>query len=121
MYKKNSLFFKIMRYMIVNYIRSSYMNSDHRFALRNIFKIILMEQRATFREDNEVTTVAFAVEQVVKSSRMSRDWGMTEELMDLAGDPDWKEQPFTNDANNFYTAFYKDQLTLSQQHDIVSF
>ena len=105
MHKKNSLFFIVMRFMIVNYLRSSYRNADQRFALRNMFKIILDEQRKEFREDNWTSTVSFTTEQLVRASKMGKDWPITKLLMNVVGDPDWEEH-FTNNAKNTYKKFY---------------
>jgi hypothetical protein len=101
---KTGLFVKIMKYMIREFLRSSYQNAHQRFALRVILKTILDEQRYEFQEDNEVTTLSFVVEQAVRSSRVERDWPMTEKLMDIVGDPYWKED-FTNNGKNHYTPY----------------
>ena len=104
MYNPKGLFVTILRAMIVSFMRSSYRNAEHRFALRVLLKTIIDEQREEFREDNEPTTLSFVVEQAVRSSKVEKDWIITEKLMDIVGDPEWKEN-FTNRGTNTYTPY----------------
>jgi hypothetical protein len=76
----NKLTAFLAKHFITQLLQDSYRDRSEKKVLQFLFKTILTNQQSEFREDNEITTVDYILEQLVKVSKLKPSWDYYQKL-----------------------------------------